>query len=168
MLKKIIFLVLLLSTGLTVFACISSSLLTNKPEDVVKEYWSYVLKGKLEKAEDLVCFEFACGTSPTKVSTSPPSTHEKTINNCCDADEIAEQGLIVTGISGVETSKSRAQVIVDVEDSKKVKSQYINCLNRNEYGNWKITRVKMLSTFYVPDVSDDCAVRSENKLTDNP
>jgi hypothetical protein len=168
--KKIIFLVLLLSTGLTVLACSYSGLLTNKPEDVVKEYWNYVFKGELEKAKDLVCLDSPCSTSESRAESNavaidgkPLENFKGNINSCCKSEIIKERELVITEVREVRTTRKYALVLIRAEDNKKAKWQYINCLEKNDYGIWKMTRIELQLTDELLENDSSCNIRLDTK-----
>lgn len=175
--KKIIFLVLLLSTGLTVLAYSYSSLFTNnKPEDVVKEYWNYVLKGELKKAENLVCLDFPCNTSESRAESNAvgrdgtinQSPGEVTIDFCCEAKIIAQDRIVLTNVNSILVSRKYAEIIVDASDYYNHKWQFVNCLTKDSFGAWKLTKIRVPGNFRPLEEVDACRVRHDNEENKNP
>jgi hypothetical protein len=174
--KKILFLVLLLSTVLTVLACTSSGFFNNKPEDVVKEYWNYVLKGELKNAEDLVCQDFDCGTSEVRTESKSVGTDGKTmqssggavIESCCEAKIIAQSRIVLTNVNSVLVSRKYAEVIVDAKDYQNNNWQFINCLAKDSFGEWKLTKVRVPGSYKPIEDADACLVRYDNRKNNAP
>lgn len=135
----------LLLVIVTALACIENSNLT--PEEVVKKYWDYCLKGDFDKAVKLTCESLSCGEkSPVQSETAdmngnklPPVEFD--IDTCCEARMIADGKLKLKNILDAKTSEKLVVVKIEVEWANGKSAPYYACLEKDKNKNWAITRI---------------------------
>lgn len=166
LLKKTVLMLSVMSLSLvTVFAYVHFT--PQNPEKIVKKYWEYCLKQDFESAENLSCAGNKCSNVKTEGVDSKGNKigrDGKEIDRCCYAKKIADEKLKITKIIEVKTGKKFAQVTVEAENKEQQSEKYISCLMKDTNSNkWRISEIVLMSSFYSPDISDECYVRLESQ-----